>query len=1172
MRSANFNEEIIFHWAKGACLLIILCFLSCEGPPEVIEPRNMEVLFLGHDHDHHNGKEYLPYLASSLAPLGINFSFTSDLRDLKEANLSQYDALMIYANHDEIKGSHEKALLNYVKKGGGLLPIHSASYCFRNSDEYVDLVGGQFESHDTGTFELEIVDASHPITEGFESFSTWDETYVHTKHSKKHVLMERVEGAAREPYTWVKTYGKGRIFYTALGHDLRTWSQPQFHDLIFRGIRWAIGENKAEALSQLDIPKLAYSDAKIPNYEKRDPSPRLQAPLTPEESMKLIQVPPEFELSLFASEPDIVNPIAMNWDEKGRLWVLETIDYPNEIKVEDEVGNDRIQILEDTDGDGKADKFTVFAENLSVPTSIVFHDGGVIVSQAPYFLFLKDTDGDDKADVREIIMEGWGTFDTHAGPSNLRYGFDNKIWGVVGYSGFEGNPGGVDHKFSQGIYRFKPDGSSLEFISKTSNNTWGLGFTEDFDVFISTANNTHSGYHGIPDLHLRGVDGIHMRGVAKIDGHYLFHPITRNFRQVDVFGGFTAAAGHSFYTARSFPEEYWNKVAFVSEPTGHLLHRAILKRDGAGYEEEDGWNLLASADEWVSPVAAEVGPDGAVWVLDWYNFIIQHNPTPPGFDNGAGNAHINPLRDKARGRIYRIGHKKAPQYETISLDSDDPNTLVATLSHDNLLWRMHAQRLLVERGNGDVKSELIGLVANNSKDALGLNNAALHAIWTLDGLGLVSEENTDVFTAVEGALRHEAAGVRKAALMVLPNESSSFELISSAGLFHDPHPQTRLAALNKLWHMPSTEDVSNLLVQLAKDEDVLRDLWLSRSVYLAAVKHKDDFIKGLVKDNPDIFMERSTAVNPRPIDYKSPGTNTDNWDDIPVPRWLNHTNIEELTGFTGIIWYRKDVLLNRGMLGSSLTLHIPGAANRDVTYFNGVEIGKGSGWDQAREYKIPPSLIRSGQNHIAIRLEAGGGIGFGDPDDLMLRSRRERIPLAGTWKYKIEKLISSNRSEYADGDDIIGVFLKNYGPYASKLVDNLERSQAIVDKIIMIRTIKDQMKYDVTEIKAEPGEILEIVFQNNDAMQHNLLVLEPGTLRQVGNEAERLARERLAAEMDYVPDLDAVLYNTPLLNPGEEYRLRFKVPDESGDYPYVCTFPGHWQTMNGVLKVGKPGI
>jgi uncharacterized protein len=138
-------------------------------------------------------------------------------------------------------------------------------------------------------------------------------------------------------------------------------------------------------VAEFKIPQPVFEDAVIPNYENKDPAPRYQLPLSPEESMKLIQIPVGFELQLFASEPQIVNPMAMCWDEKGRLFVIETEDYPNEVRTEG--GNDRIKILEDTDGDGKADKVTVFAEGLNIPTSIMAMNGGILISMAPDFVF-----------------------------------------------------------------------------------------------------------------------------------------------------------------------------------------------------------------------------------------------------------------------------------------------------------------------------------------------------------------------------------------------------------------------------------------------------------------------------------------------------------------------------------------------------------------------------------------------------------------------------------------------------------------------------------------------------------------------------------------------------------------------------------------------------------------
>jgi hypothetical protein len=136
-----------------------------------------------------------------------------------------------------------------------------------------------------------------------------------------------------------------------------------------------------------------------------------------------------------------------------------------------------------------------------------------------------------------------------------------------------------------------------------------------------------------------------LNGSKNTDTHKDMRTITKKVRQVDVFGGYTAAAGHNFYTARSFPKKYWNQIAFVSEPTGHVIHQNNQVKTGSDFNDKEAFNFLAGADEWVSPVFAQVGPDVAVWVADWYSYIIQHNSLPPGFKNGPGNAYDTDLRD-----------------------------------------------------------------------------------------------------------------------------------------------------------------------------------------------------------------------------------------------------------------------------------------------------------------------------------------------------------------------------------------------------------------------------------------------------------------------------------------------------------------------------------------------
>lgn len=723
-----------------------LTYQSALSQEKSSDSKGLKLLFLG-DNGHHQPRARFQQLQPVLKARGIDLTYTDQANDLRPATLSEYDGLILYANIDTISKDQEKALLEFVASGKGFVPLHCASYCFRNSTAFIELVGAQFQSHGTGTFRTVHGNHDHPILKGFRSFESWDETYVHTKHNDKDriILEYRVDGDRKEPLTWVRTQGKGRVFYTAWGHDERTWSHPGFQNLIERGIRWAVGgdvgvvpdyrDAPLMTAKRTDIKPFEYVPAKVPFYPPSrvwgvtgEPFQKMQKPLEPTESMKHYVHPVDFELKLFASEPLIQGkPICMNWDERGQLWIAETVDYPNN-KNADGKGNDRIVILEDTDGDGIADKRTVFAEDLNIPTSFAFSNGGIIVLQAPYTLFFKNND--DKAGEKKILFTGWGIQDTHAGPSNLQYGLDGWFYGAVGYSGFDGTVGGEHLRFSQGFYRFKPDGSKLEFLASTNNNTWGLGFSEEGILFGSTANGNPSVCCPIPNRYYERVKGWSPTVLPSISGNVPFHPITENVRQVDYHGHFTAAAGHALYTARLYPKEYWNRVAFVCEPTGHLVACFELTPDGASFRSRNAWNLLVSDDEWAAPIMAEVGPDSCVWVIDWYNFIVQHNPTPSGFKTGKGAAYETDLRDKKHGRIYRLVPKNKPLPAPVNLQGASPEKLVETLKNDNFFWRRQAQRLLVESKNKAVLPLLVENANNSKPDEIGQNRVGLHCVNT----------------------------------------------------------------------------------------------------------------------------------------------------------------------------------------------------------------------------------------------------------------------------------------------------------------------------------------------------------------------------------------------------------------------------------------------------------
>ncbi|MCP5556381.1 MAG: c-type cytochrome [Verrucomicrobiaceae bacterium] len=578
-------------------------------------------------------------------------------------------------------------------------------------------------------------------------------------------------------------------------------------------------------LSQRDAEKRE-KHPQVANYEKRPEPLTLQLPFSTKGSMERTQVPADCELQLFASEPDIAKPIAFAWDERGRCWVVETRDYPHGVTESGE-GQDSVKICEDTDGDGKADKFTVFADKLNLPTGIVFARKGIIISQPPRFIYLEDTDGDDKADVRETIVDCWGIRDTHAQASNLHYGFDNWLYGCVGYSGIEGYVGGKMQKFAMGTYRFKADGSAVEFLHQFTNNSWAHSTNDAGDQFGGTANGAPIFFGGIPaTAYPEGMRGMTAK---KINAVETCNTITPNFRQVDVFGGYTAAAGSNFIYSDKLPARFQGK-AMVCEPTMKVVALMDVQPDGAGWKALNYFNLYASSDEWNSPVHAEVGPDGAVWIADFQNFIIQHNPTPSlergGFvaTTGPGGAHENDIRDHSRGRIYRVFAKgSSPKASKPALDSPTLNA------------RLTAQRLKVAKPDASLKS----LVTSSTS-----STAAIHALWALQGANQLDPATH------KAALLSKDAKLRRNAIRALGTDTASQDLFFGAGVVSDPDLQTRLAAFVKLAEFPTTEQITTLVTRLITDPAVQADEWLQEAARLLGKKHN----AVLFKEGPNLLV------------------------------------------------------------------------------------------------------------------------------------------------------------------------------------------------------------------------------------------------------------------------------------------------------------------------------
>ncbi|AIM36841.1 hypothetical protein KO02_09130 [Sphingobacterium sp. ML3W] len=1154
-------------------LLFLVFFTSCQ--PD--KPRRAEVLFIGAGNE--KSSNQATWLGVELFKSGINLTYSDTLSSLDLEYLDKFDGVVLLVNQQELSADKEQALKKFLEKGKGVVALNSSANSFKNSEWFTDLVQGGFDDLGDGEVTVSIADAKNMLDSSVNNIKVNNEKYAFKSKTSNHNVIGTADvNGEKQNYIWYSEEGNGRFLYQALGKNDETWKNLHFLKVLSSGIWWSLGEKVRRLVDELAVPHVSIYPDSIADFTARYDVPRVQDPLTPEESMKLIQTPLDFELKLFASEPNITNPMAMSWDERGRLWVIEAVDYPNNFEKIKGKGNDRIVICEDTDGDGVADKFTEFAKGLNIATSLTFANDGVIVSMAPDFVFLKDTDGDDVADQEEVIMTGWSKGDTHAGPSNLQYGFDNKIWGVTGYAGYNGVINGEKHIFSQGLYRLNSDGSDFEYLATTGNNTWGLGMSEDNNVFISTANNTHSAFYSMPEKYLQrrveNIPGVNpINAIQKIDNHYEVHALTPNLRQVDVVGGFTSAAGHHMYTARDFPQSYWNSVAFVNEPTVRLIHNAIIEKDGAGFKEKDGWNLLASSDEWFGPVHSEVGPDGAVWVLDWYNFIIQHNVFVPAqapsekvlpFKDqvgGPGNAFESDLRDKKHGRVYRVVYKNAKHNESFKLSKDNPKELIKALNSKNKFWRTHAQRLLVERKKADVKQDLIKIINNKSVDEIGLNAPAIHAIWTLKGLGLLTDE--EVNDALLTALSHPSAGVRKAAVQVLDLNAKSFDKIAKSKIFEDKNLNTRLAAFVKIADSAPFAEISTVLKAAINDPANAQDKWLSPALFAAIqtnhshMSNSTDQVSNNTYEkqiNQALGEEIYTLGRKNRVQF-SPNVRDK---DIIIETEVLRRDQDPYKG----------LIIGQGDAKDGFALYMQGNKLFWEVFNDGQKYSISSSDGIGNAFKVNASITEKDGLSLYVNNRLVGQMKevkpFKKPLKSYLRSGEDLDESVALTKYDHGSEFIGNISEIKVKLQLNGGHVHDHMHMASAVEVNQNEAPA---EVIVIKAIKDIMQYDKRSITVKAGKQITLIMENPDGMPHNLVIIKPGTTEIVGKAADEMLQASSAAEKDYIPEVSEVLFHTKLVNPGQSYTLKFQAPKEKGEYPFICTFPGHWRGMNGIMRV-----
>jgi putative membrane-bound dehydrogenase-like protein len=488
----------------------------------------------------------------------------------------------------------------------------------------------------------------------------------------------------------------------------------------------------------------------FPERPKAEPPPPADvykfAGLKPEEAAKAMTVPPGFEVSLFAGEPDIQQPIAFCFDHRGRLWVVEAFTYPQRnpekgpvLPEKDKAKGDKIIIFEDTKGTGHFDKRTVFMEGLNMVSGIEVGFGGVWVGAAPYLLFIPHDEKTDKPGEVKILLDGWGYQDTHETLNSFIWGPDGWLYGCHGVFTHSrvGKPGTPDKDripINAGIWRYHPTKHVFEVFAQGTSNPWGLDYNTNGDFFIEACVIPHM-WHIIQGGRFMRQAGAHFNPYTYDDiktialhRHYLgATPHSGNGRS-DSAGGGHAHAGLMCYQGGVWPKEYWGKL-FMGNLHGHRINVDVITAKGSGYVADRNPDFLLTNDRWAIPLAIKSGPDGNVYLLDWYDKQICHLPQPE-------------VWDRTNGRIYKISYpKNTKPVKDLDLSKATDLELVRYQVSDNDWYARMARRLLQERASASPDAKISDAA---TKELVTILNdplrwdephKRLRALWTLNAIG-----------------------------------------------------------------------------------------------------------------------------------------------------------------------------------------------------------------------------------------------------------------------------------------------------------------------------------------------------------------------------------------------------------------------------------------------------
>jgi putative membrane-bound dehydrogenase-like protein len=546
-----------------------------------------------------------------------------------------------------------------------------------------------------------------------------------------------------------------------------------------------------------------------PPPKKLTPDVLKYAGLPPQKSAQVMTAPPGFDVTLFAGEPDVQQPIALCLDDRGRLWVAEAYSYP--IRRKEGEGKDRILIFEDTDGDGKFDKRTVFMEGLNLVSGLEVGFGGVWIGAAPYLMFVPMKEGEDKpAGPPQILLDGWGYQDTHETLNSFIWGPDGWLYGCHGVFTHSnvGKPGTADKdrvKINAGVWRYHPTRHVFEVFAQGTSNPWGLDFNDYGQAFAEGCVIPHA-FHIIQGGRYHRQAGNHFNphtydDIKTIADHLHWqgaNPWAGNNSSGSLGGGH-AHCGLMIYLGGAWPKEYRNQM-FMGNIHGRRINMDTLSPKGSGCVASHGPDFLLANDAWARFINMRYGPDGNVYVIDWYDKQACHS----------GDVQI---WDRSNGRIYKVSYRGTKPATGIDLRKKTNLELAELQLHQNDWYVRHARRLLQERKDSnstEVKVALERILKEHKDDTRRLR--ALWAFHAIQGSGY----NKATGHFIDIALADESPMVRAWAIQFAtsPSDESSAELLLGIAA-KDPSPVVRLyvaSALQRIKHKDRWQIAEKLLV------------------------------------------------------------------------------------------------------------------------------------------------------------------------------------------------------------------------------------------------------------------------------------------------------------------------------------------------------------------------